>query len=58
VPATECSRISPELLAEESAKDDQTYRREYMCEFGEMEGGVFSQESIEAMLQDFEALSL
>ena len=41
VPATECSRISPELLAEESAKGDETYRREYMCEFGEMEGGGF-----------------
>jgi len=58
VPATECSRISPELLAEESAKDDQTYRREYMCEFGEMEGAVFSRESIEAAFEDFEPLSL
>jgi hypothetical protein len=58
VPATECSRISPELLAEESAKDDQTFRREYMCEFGEMEGAVFSRESIEAAFQDFEALNL
>jgi hypothetical protein len=58
VPATECSRISPELLAEESAKDDETYRREYLCEFGEMEGAAFSRESIDAMLQDFEALSL
>ena len=58
VPATECPRISPELLAEESAKGDETYRREYMCEFGEMEGAVFSQESIDAMLQDFEPLNL
>ena len=58
MPATECSRISPELLAEEQAKGDETYRREYMCEFGEMEGAVFSRESIEAAFQDFEALSL
>jgi hypothetical protein len=28
VPATECSRISPELLAEERAKGDETFRRE------------------------------
>jgi hypothetical protein len=46
------------LLAEESAKGDETYRREYLCEFGENEGAVFSRESIDAMLQDFEALSL
>jgi hypothetical protein len=57
VPATECSRISPELL-EECAKGDETYRREYLCEFGEMEGAVFSRESIEAAFQDFEALNL
>jgi hypothetical protein len=58
VPATECPRISPQLLAEESAKGDEMYRQEYMCEFGEMEGAVFSRESIEAMLQDFEPLNL
>jgi hypothetical protein len=48
VPAAECSRISPQLLAEEQAKGDETFRREYMCEFGEMEGAVFSGESIES----------
>jgi hypothetical protein len=58
VPATECPRISPQLLAEESAKGDETYRREYLCEFGDMEGAVFSRESIEAALQDFEPLNL
>ena len=58
VPATECPRISPLLLAEECAKGDETYRREYLCEFGVMEGAVFSLESIDAALQDFEALSL
>jgi hypothetical protein len=45
-------------LAEESAKGDETYRREYPCEFGEMEGAVFSRESIESALQDFEPLNL
>ena len=58
VPATECSRISAQLLAEEQEKGDETYRREYMCEFGDMEGAVFSRESIEAALQDFEPLNL
>jgi hypothetical protein len=58
VPATECPRISAELLAEECAKGDETYRREYLCEFGDMEGAVFSRESIEAALQDFPALDL
>jgi Terminase large subunit, T4likevirus-type, N-terminal len=58
VPATECPRISAQLLAEECAKDDSTYRREYLCEFGDMEGAVFSRESIDAALQDFEPLSL
>ena len=58
VPATECSRISPQLLAEESAKGDEMYGQEYMCKFGEMEGAVFSRESIDAALQDFEPLNL
>jgi hypothetical protein len=57
-PATECPRISAQLLAEESAKDDETFRREYMCEFGEMDGAVFSRESIDAALRDFEPLNL
>jgi hypothetical protein len=52
------ARISAQLLAEECAKGDETYRREYLCEFGEMEGAVFSRESIEAALQDFEPLNL
>jgi hypothetical protein len=41
VPATECPRISAQLLAEESAKGDETYRREYMCEFGKWRGRCF-----------------
>jgi hypothetical protein len=31
---------------------------EYMCEFGDMEGAVFSRQSIDAALQDFEPLNL
>ena len=46
------------MLAEEQEKGDETYRREYMCEFGDMEGAVFSRESIDAALQDFEPLNL
>src|SRR5207249_906212 len=59
VPATECPRISEVVLAEERAKGDRWYRQEYMCEFGEVEGAVFSRESIEAALRhDFEPLDL
>jgi len=34
VPANECPRISPEVLAKEKAAlGDRQYRQEYMCEF-------------------------
>jgi len=52
-------RISAQLLAEEQEKGDETYRREYMCEFGDMEGAVFSRESIEAAMEDdYEGLDI
>jgi hypothetical protein len=37
---------------------DKWFRQEYLCEFVEREGAVFSQESIDAALQDFEPLDL
>jgi hypothetical protein len=58
VPATECTRISRRMMAEEQAKGDRWYRQEYMCEFTEREGAVFPQELIDAAMQDFEGLDL
>jgi hypothetical protein len=59
VAAPDCPRIDPGFLAEErAAGSDAWYRQEYLCEFVEREGAVFSQESIDAALQDFEPLDL
>jgi hypothetical protein len=58
VTAEECPRISKRVLAEERAKGDMWFGREYLCEFQEVEGRVFSQESIDAAIQDFEPLEL
>ena len=59
VPATECPRIRPEILEQERRTgDDAWFRQEYMCEFGEIEGRVFSQESIDAAFRDFQPLKL
>jgi hypothetical protein len=58
VPATECARIDKRFLAEERGKDEQKFLREYMCQFSDVEGRVFSEESIQAAIQDFPALKL
>ena len=59
VAAPDCPRIHAKFLAEERAKEgDKWYRQEYLCEFVEREGAAFSQESIDAALQDFEPLAL
>jgi len=58
VTGPECPRISRQVLEEERAKGDKWYGQEYLCEFGEVEGRVFSQESIDAAMQDFEPLDL
>ena len=53
--APDCPRIDVGFLAEERAREtDKSYRQEYLCEFVERDGAVFSQESIDAALQDFE----
>ena len=57
VTAPECQRISAKFLEEETAREgDKFFRQEYLCEFVEREGQVFSQESIDAAMQDFEPL--
>jgi Terminase large subunit, T4likevirus-type, N-terminal len=58
VAGPDCPRISARMLEEEREKGDTLFRQEYLCEFVEREGAVFSQESIEAMRQDFEALKV
>ncbi len=45
--ATECSRTSPELLAEEQRSlGPLWYRSEYLCEFTETIDAVFSHEHV------------
>jgi hypothetical protein len=57
VPATGCPRISERFLAEEKANaTEDWYRQEYLCEFVDQEGAVFTREMIEGMYQDYEGL--
>ena len=59
VPATECPRISERVLAEEKATaGDKWYRQEYLCEFVDREGAVFSREVIDGAYQDYPGLAL
>ena len=59
VPATECSRISERVLAEERANaGDSWYRQEYLCEIVDREGAVFSRDLIDGAYEDFEGLAL
>ncbi len=47
----DCPRISARFLEEERAKAcDETFRQEYLCEFVDQEGAVFTREMIEGML--------
>jgi hypothetical protein len=51
VPATECERIRKEELEEERRrKTDRVFRQEYLCEFGDAEASVFSEDSISYQL--------
>src|SRR5882724_4982445 len=57
--AEECPWINADFLADErKSMTDAFFRQEYMCEFGEAEGRVFSQESIDAAFQDFPAMEI
>jgi hypothetical protein len=57
VAAPDCPRIDASFLADERASaSDAWYRQEHLCEFVEREGAVFSQESIDAALQDYEPM--
>jgi len=53
VTAEQCPRISAEFLANERARmPAAAFDQEYGCEFGELEGAVFSYEQIQAALAD------
>jgi phage FluMu gp28-like protein len=59
VPATDCSRISARVLAEEKANaGDKWYRQEYLCEFVDIEGAVFPRDTISGAYEDYEGLAL
>ena len=59
VTGPECARLSAKFLAEERRKDEPRFQREFLCQFGEVEGATFLQASIDAMLeQDYPGLDL
>jgi hypothetical protein len=52
MPATECSRIPGEFLAEERrALGARTYGQEYMCEFAENRAAVFDMDVVRRALR-------
>ena len=60
VPATECPRIPKWFLDEErKRKTERKFLQEYMCEFGDHETAVFSEDSIQRALRwDVPALKI
>ena len=60
IPATECSRISPDFLEQERhALGEWWFQQEYMCEFVEAEDQFFNHDEImEALDDDIKPLSL
>jgi hypothetical protein len=56
VPATECSRIAPEVLEEQrSGMDAAEFRQEFMTEFLDDESEVFDREVVEGAVDEGEA---
>jgi hypothetical protein len=52
-PATQCPRIPASFLAEEKASlGDRWFRQEYLCEFTEADGALFSREMVERAVTD------
>jgi len=53
VPAALCPRISPEFLAEElESKGQRWYEMEFECQFSDLVGSLFSEESLQAACVD------
>ena len=52
LPATECPRISCEVLEEERATTgERWFRQEYLCEFSETSGRVFDLDLVERAIR-------
>ena len=60
VKASECPRISEAFLKEErAALGEWWFRQEYLCEFLEMEGALFTEEMIQrAFSEDIKPLEI
>lgn len=59
VTAEECARIKKHFLERERrSRPERSFRQEYLCEFLERDGAAFSQESIDAAYQEYEAWKL
>jgi hypothetical protein len=59
VAAPDCPRISARALEEErAALGEKWFRQEYLCEFVEREGAVFSRAMLDAAYRDYEGLEL
>jgi hypothetical protein len=53
VRATECPRIPADFLQEErETLGDSYFRQEYLCEFNEIEGALFTEEMIQRAFRD------
>ena len=53
VPATECPRITDEFLEQERREYGEDYvKQEYLCQFLDVHGAVFSTRDIERALSD------
>ena len=53
VPATECPRIAPEFLADErSTLGEKWFSQEYLCDFADVGGTLFSRDIIERAFSD------
>ena len=53
VPATDCPRIAPEVLAKEKAAlGDRQYRQEYMCEFISDNHALFDEDLLRSLIRD------
>ncbi len=59
VAAPDCPRISARALEEERAtQGEKWFRQEYLCEFVEREGAVFSRAILDAAYDDYEGIEL
>ena len=59
IPTSQCLRVRPEWLAERKREDPLTYAREYECQFGSGDEGLFTEAMLSLMeVDDFELVKL